>query len=263
MQFAHGFGGSQVDLESLAPGASFEVEEFIVNLTPQSTEWGSVQVCVNRGAGIALGSTLVFDIESQTVETAPHNQSVAITTAQNNVACSDAIPVLKGSFAIVRSVNNGFTAVGDVQPGGPAGTDILAGSSLILIANNPVQPTFFIKALGNAGCGAGYYKTHTSSFPARFPTDLTAAVLGSDSLTNATLLDLLRNPGTGGDPVATLGRSAATALLNAGQQGVSFPWTINQTLSLSADAYASGIRSQMLAAASQLDGLNSGSCPLK
>ena len=89
-------------LESLAPGASFEVEEFIVNLTPQSTEWGSVQVCVNRGAGIASGTTLVFDIESQTVQTAPYSQSVAITTALNNVACSDAIPVLKGSFAVVR-----------------------------------------------------------------------------------------------------------------------------------------------------------------
>jgi hypothetical protein len=126
--------------------------------------------------------------------------------------------------------------------------------------------------IGNEGCTPGYWKNHTDNWeeyaasdPLDWQFNFPDSLAGMRDDTWLEALGYGGGPGTSG-AAQILMRAATASFLNAAHEGVGFPLRRftdpgNMLAEVNA-ALASGSRTQMLALATYLDGLNNLGCPL-
>lgn len=144
--------------------------------------------------------------------------------------------------------------------------------ALGLVFHKPIIETIvpkpaFANYVGGQGCTPGFWKNHTSSWPAPYtPTTLFKNVFSvplvyKSSLGGTkTLLQVLQQ---GGGCEKALGRHGVAALLNAAALGTSnFGLSVTQVKTTVNNALSTKNCSQIESAKDSLEGFNEASCPL-
>lgn len=133
------------------------------------------------------------------------------------------------------------------------------------------DPSHYLgQRVGDEGCSPGYWKNHTSSWPATgYSTSQKVWSVFSQAfryptLSNSTLLQALAFQGGSGLSGAAeiLLRAGVASLLNASHPSISFPRTAAQVITDVDSALASDSRDTMLGLAAALDADNNLHCPL-
>jgi hypothetical protein len=128
---------------------------------------------------------------------------------------------------------------------------------------------------GAYGCGQGFWKEHTSVWPTQAgssvqPNDLfgshfTDAADRFPSLAAKTMFQAISSQGGGSsleEAAGNLARAAVAGLLNAEHDGVPYEIHSKEVRAVVNDALDDGSRNQMLNLANELEGYNTGACPL-
>jgi hypothetical protein len=114
---------------------------------------------------------------------------------------------------------------------------------------------------GYEGLSPGFWKNHAEVWPAPYTPAMTVATAGFDPAApyaGNTLMEALNFGGGSGVDGAKqiLLRAAVAALLNAAAVDINYPLSVSAVLSQTNTALASGIRSDMLVLAAELDSYN-------
>ena len=255
----------ELNIDSVPVGTTIKINNLVLQSAPTASEFGVIQVCKTGGSGIAAATLFSFTVQQFTVTEPPVNQVIKVPAGVGTESCSDNLFFPQASLVVVHELTTDSEVV-DIT--GSDRVDILRGTAVTIVRDSPTKLVFTNKILGIQGCGPGYYRNHTNSFPrlvSALDQDGGTVIFGL-SQGAMSFFQALREHGGPGlqDAVDLLSRSAATALLNAAHPSVAYALGIGDVVQLASAAFASSDRTTILAASEQFDILNNGvgGCPL-
>ena len=264
------------------PGASFQCTFTIQNQDPDNTV---IDLAVTNTVPFPGGTPVPAPCEFPTgtpvttlqpfgtpgdtcigviVETAPDCSPTGLNLLADLVAATGFNTNSGGEPIPVSGVVNNSVQILDCPP---TPTNTPTSTPTNTPTNTPTSTPTNTPAVGNQGCGPGYWKNHTGAWQGYSPNQKVTTVFDTNQcgcdFSDVTLLQALRlaSGSTICDAEGKLLQMGVAALLNA-SSGIGYPLTTAQITDEVNAVIASCGRTTILAEASRLDAFNNSGCPL-